>query len=576
MHSTLISYLLEHDNATFVLLPGTVEELYSYIGTITRKKLDAEVLAAALRQGNATEATVRRATALCEDRPLDKRTAVREEDLLEISRALTQVVQKQSFAIDRLESLLLRPNVISAGDIFPQSTIDIYDNEIRSKLYTELTALRQGYSVSNEVDAVNLATIVHHNQIQTRKCLSNDPTYDGHFIRLLTNTASLFKMRVEPYEDIAGQLKAQTLDFVLASIPHSFALRSIFEACVALAIGELYEFNYDICARTVEQELERVYALQIGASRLNRIVSQEKQAKYHLDIGRFQNVMTTFETLRGEPEKLVRSKWYQAIKQLLVVEGYESEAKNLLHETEIKWWEQETSDAAVVTGDPLIALATNDISCLNISDLSADGFLEKTGIVDETFVSEDGGLLARWTVSNKYLTKAKNVFSVDKFEDVLYASWVALPSLPIILKAINTLFHFENPHNEYRNLTCEGELRAVFGNDELTETLFELPLVSPIDHNSFGAALERIETAKEKGFDLPSLLWCDTNIMDVKFDVIPVSGDEPSVLFSYVDPGCVESMIRAFLLTHTYRGTKKYEEEMVAYIRNRGRVVLGG
>jgi len=520
-HAAIVRYIIEEDPTKLVLLPGTVEEMCAFIKYTKSQKLQANLLKNKLKAGKASGETISAAVNLCKKAELGKYASSAKVNLRQLMLALFEVLERYDRALERIEWLLNNPRVVELSSVYDTPIEILFDEDLANYFFVNLAAVRKGskHTRANEIDAANIATVLKHTNLQKRVFEQKGDKYRGPFVRLLTNTACVLDASIEGYEEGAIVSIVKPLKDHINSVGHSLAVRSCYEACFAATLAKHCGYDKTLCRQRAHEQYERARILELAIGRLDR---RERDLRQSRLIDTQQVKMVIRDYIPQYAKAFVADEWYQTIKDLLATDEIEEKTKSSLLVPERDRWIPLIELFSEKDKQRLLAIQRSDLTKVEFTykRRPPKDLLARVGIKPRNVQLDRMGGPNRWVVENVFRTGGDEIFTLDQYDDCIYASW---PCKLIELQAVelvNALFEVKDGLLGRR---CNGgEFVATFDNGDYVFRLCKLPLKKKINRDEYKSLLSRQKVSGQRTQwekQIPSELRCDTAICMVKFEI---------------------------------------------------------
>ena len=512
-----VNFVIENDSTNFVLLPGTVEELWDYLDKLTKKHILSRTLINRINQSNPSDYTIACAKSLLKTSSLGEQGKYIDCDLNLLAKSLCEIEERYFRSIAKIETILHSNRILKLSDLYDDKDIQIYEDSIYEPLFIRLTSLRCGEANTkkNQADAKNLATIIQHSKYEWNKYKVSPHNSNPKLLRLLTNTNCLLNCDLPEFNDKVSQSIAHTLKDVLANINHSLAVRSIIEASYATAMMAYNQNNISACRK---MSSERIDFLRMASVAFNVIDNENRNKKFIIG----SQISAVSDVMNKIKDNFVLNPWHGLIRNLLFNIGAEYglksqfvapseywwEEKNISQLTE-KWWEERS--ISQYTYENLNVLGTAIESKITIIDRDQD-VLDLLGIQSQEIELLGENAPLRWVVQKQ---KKELIFLFDIFNKEYFMTWPIKLSIEGVLKNI---IDIDNWVKKSYLPEHKGSILIEFGDSNLV-TLKTLPLENEKNHIDL---IKDIPKFKE----VPSRIIYNTDLLSIDFDVFAIDGNE--------------------------------------------------
>lgn len=577
----IVQYLVEQDRTPFVLLPGTLEELKTFIDFANRKKVESKRVIEALRTKGATKETMSAARSLCESASdpestinLGEGASSRDVSLDQVAYAVIQAADRYVVALRRIDQLLRSGRHRELQSVFPDDTEEYWNEGCAVILADRMYRYRQDRH-KNLPDARNLAVIAHHGNQESRKFARDQRKYlnTGVMLRLLTNTRCLFEIDMNPYySDSFLQQVAQTDRNTRNEVAHPFALRNCVEAALAAAIQQQFEVDNHSACRNMASDYK--YSILRLRGILNQIENQARNYYFRgdYDTERLKKAIEDISKLSEGQDavEFLTDPWYSTMKHLFLDYDREFENKTCvgLLPAEFEPIDIDTRYISASISSDIRKSSLQKIACL--SPDYTKSFLDMFNMdVHLNAVKAGGEELKTFVLTAPELPKGVYVARIDQFEDTWYAEWMSSLSIQEALVLVSSIFVEKSgslSQAKYNGALFLNTCNALIDEEPVLDKLCALPLNSELSMAEYMELVQVLSKMRDVSNIEPIDIRCDTAICHLRIDIAPVSG-RPGILFAFRDTKILPILIEVFQKTSPFGGCdlciKKIKETVV-------------
>ncbi|MCK5015999.1 MAG: hypothetical protein KAS32_02915, partial [Candidatus Peribacteraceae bacterium] len=410
---------------------------------------------------------------------------------------------------------------------------------------------------------MNIATVVNHAQIENEKWIADPENYNGQVLRLLTNTRCLLEMPIETYNHEVIASIGKSPKTTLKGIGHSLAVRSVYEAGFATCMLECCQDDVTGCRRMSGKQLEKARLFEIAVEKIDEYERDYGKTRQP-DISDTRRIINNI--LPNYAQDFIKDRWYNTVKRLSVADAQELESKQCLTKTQDSWWVDPEGLMPTVFEANLEEYSRSDLTKLDYSYTSNEpsGILAILGISEREIEMPGESPPKRWCVQNVYQTPAKEILTLDKFDETFYATWPCGISETKTIILINKLFGLHGIIRDYK-----GVIELVYSEGEFIVELCSLPLKKPLSLSEYRRLLCK---SREENKDLPgdkqvpSEILCDTTTCSLKIELL-ILGEDAGIMFAFKSPELIGPLMEAFIHTSSWAHGWEFASTLVDIVR---------
>ena len=358
------------------------------------------------------------------------------------------------------------------------------------------------YLVPNIATATDLAAIIEHTNIITKKSQRNPNNFKGFMLRLLSCDSRVVNLPIESYNDYIGHSIANISPSTISKIGHGFCTTNLFEASCLTMVRELssdknilYKIAFNMLDTAINLdkillELDFKLKSQITQNYPNIVMINPDSTAKEIILNLF---FLIFKSEIGKDFIELRNKCFQSQD----INTFHSQSYVSIDEGfPVSFLGRDESTKVIISNKPIYFNSTNSLNDL--------GFLWED--INPPFRNQGSLSPKRRTLFNSSLKKrydlmfeeseSKNkikfpnmfkklntsIFSVDYCNNILYCSWQNVLAETNVISMMNNLFL---ANNNFLHLNLEGSISLVFGYDEKISTLRKIPFDSPISISEY-------------------------------------------------------------------------------------------
>ncbi len=622
-HSNLVNYILEKNAVPMTLLPGTVCEYRRYINKLKEQDEQVESMLAYLNEKNLNiyDKTIDTVLKICNVQNKSQLTAqIRQLMKVSLKDRLKEMTMEarmmNGFARMRLQGLLDNKMLIPLRDLYSKVPDEIWDDGIFNEVFSELAVIRKGekFRYSNAYDALNLATVIKHSSLEGEICRSRR-NYEGSILRLLTNTDSIMKMRLEKYKNSVGEQLIKQFHIVKSDIRHSFAVRSCFEAAYASVVSDYFQGERERTEAALE-EYNSMNLIKYALVHVDLIAHQdagrqdmltEDGGKYissaKWDVLKWKHVVDSGISrymdleLREVPKseellgKCVRhfasSPILNGVMELLLSDSKENSMRRGFLDTAFMagsqdagfkteqgesgfWWQEDRDSIIYYINQRYYSYSKSMLSKLEYvyddqyvpDDESLNYSENRLSLMGVTMGDNlyNNGSKANFSIwlHNEFSKPSERIFNLEYTDDMYYVTWPLYFNTQFalieVLSMLNRIFNSRTGILAGKR-DFVGELFAVYSSTGEEVKLFDLPVKSRSKDVNDPVSTAFIASCLRGKTDIPSYFICDTEICTIRIDIIAL-GFVPGIIVTFYDESLMKDVLRIFKLT-SYWGQQK-------------------
>ena len=171
----------------------------------------------------------------------------------------------------------------------------------------------------------------------------------------------------------------------------------------------------------------------------------------------------------------------------------------------------------------------------------------------------------RWAIINKFSELINEVFTIDYFDGIFFASWLCLLTEKQIINIIND-YIFNSPIT-LSNKNITGSIFLEYEGGNRYEKLCNLQSINKLPYAEYKKLINLIKDEELKTL-IPSKIICDTNLCNISFDIqIAGAKSKPGLLYTFQDPVIIDHLLSLYKRTFLWRENKwPYSEKLCAFI----------